>query len=163
MEDGLAETGTFGFPQKEEEEERETKRQKEEDRPGGLISHFISNLVSGSGCGEDVDGGEKGETEKTQEKDDENRVHKPDGDVGGGGGGGGGIITNLISNLLQTERNKGDDEKKQREEKGISEATERDKGGIIDSIVSHLPPNLRDDVDPATDEASILIHSIVHD
>ncbi|CAI0424150.1 unnamed protein product [Linum tenue] len=35
--------------------------------------------------------------------------------------------------------------------------------GIIDSIVSHLPKSLPEDVAPTNDEASILIHAIVHD
>uniref|UniRef100_A0A7N0TXR8 Uncharacterized protein n=1 Tax=Kalanchoe fedtschenkoi TaxID=63787 RepID=A0A7N0TXR8_KALFE len=36
-------------------------------------------------------------------------------------------------------------------------------GSIVDNIVSHLPLTLSDDALPATDEASILIHSIVHE
>ncbi|GAV73600.1 hypothetical protein CFOL_v3_17084, partial [Cephalotus follicularis] len=36
-------------------------------------------------------------------------------------------------------------------------------GGIIDNIVSHFPISLPGDAAPLPDEASILIHSIVHD
>ncbi|XP_076894059.1 uncharacterized protein LOC143546239 [Bidens hawaiensis] len=39
---------------------------------------------------------------------------------------------------------------------------EKDKN-IIDSIVARLPRTLSEDRAPATDEASILIHSIIHD
>ncbi|KAJ6750389.1 hypothetical protein OIU85_000968 [Salix viminalis] len=42
-------------------------------------------------------------------------------------------------------------------------AEEDGGGGIIDRIISHFPTSLPDAAAPSTDEASILIHSIIHD
>nr|POF10955.1 hypothetical protein CFP56_77419 [Quercus suber] len=140
----LSPKGVSGGEAEEEKEHDEDRRgsfgeDKSEDKRVGLISRYISNLVSprsqkaGKFTGqrvedfevenggsfkveEDVGGGRNGGQLKQGKIEDED---------GGGGGGG--------------------------------------RGGIIDNLVSHLPASLTDNAAPTADEASMLIHSIIHD
>ncbi|XP_057463236.1 uncharacterized protein LOC130753195 isoform X2 [Actinidia eriantha] len=121
--------------------------EEEEKEGGGLISHFISNYLvsplSPKGCNEK-------KVEDFETKDERTS-------------GGGGEIVNGVKT----------DEEAAAAAVGVGGEivhgvkTEEEGGGggeaIIDKLVSHLTTNLADDADPATDVASILIHSIVHD
>ncbi|KAK9290212.1 hypothetical protein L1049_008378 [Liquidambar formosana] len=172
-----------GAKEEKHEEKRyeEAKRGGAEERGSGIISSFISNLVSGGGAHEDkVDKDHNGEDRgKASEGKDEEK--------------GGGLIDQLISNLVSplspkpgdvTERkvevfdgeNRGRSEveggekedsggEKAKGDKANEQAKTEDEGGggIIDNIISHLPTSLPDAAAPSTEEASILIHSIVHD
>ncbi|CAN1134305.1 hypothetical protein LINPERHAP2_LOCUS8187 [Linum perenne] len=89
----------------------------------------------------------------------------------------GGILNNLLANLVaplspraSADTTTGDGEDKGRRRGPFEEAAplptrgeKEGSGGIIENIVSHLPKSLPEDVDPSNDEASILIHAIVHD
>nr|XP_017191902.2 uncharacterized protein LOC108174883 [Malus domestica] len=100
---------------------------------------------------------------------------------GGGENGNGGFFSNLISNFFNPSNGdegggggEVDEVNKEAEKvmkdignKRMKTADEAEEGGggggIIDNIVSHLPISLPDDAAPTTDEASILITSIVKD
>ncbi|KAM2984048.1 hypothetical protein FF2_009905 [Malus domestica] len=100
---------------------------------------------------------------------------------GGDENGNGGVFSNLISNFFNPRNGDGgrgggevDEVNKEAEKvmkdigskrmKTTEEADEGGRGGgIIDNIVFHLPISLPDDATPTTDEASILITSIVKD
>ncbi|KAL7133999.1 hypothetical protein ABFS83_12G178800 [Erythranthe nasuta] len=103
---------------------------------GGTLSELICALVS------------RDEIEQKEEEEGSNNNRSS----GGGGGGGGGIINNLVSEILH-QSGEHDDEDDGNES----------QLGFIDTIISHLPSPLHDDAAPASDEACILIHSIVHD
>ncbi|KAJ7961179.1 Mitogen-activated protein kinase kinase kinase [Quillaja saponaria] len=127
---------------------------------GGLINNLISNEVHhplSPKAGEVT----------------ENGVSKSE-EVVGSGVNGGGIINNLICNLFHQSEYEGEENQKRNEgkevtngvvenEQGKKEEGESGGGGIIDHIVSHLPTSFPDDAVPTTDEATILIHSIIHD
>ncbi|KAH7514682.1 hypothetical protein FEM48_Zijuj11G0115800 [Ziziphus jujuba var. spinosa] len=120
------------------------KEDKEEEKSGGIITNFISNLVAPLSP-------KAGQVTEQEHEVDE--IGKGDSKSVEDGGNGGGIINNLISNLFHQRRKKAKIDKEEGEE----------RGGIIDSFVSHLPRSLPDDAAPTTDEAFILIHSIVKD
>ncbi|XP_048127108.1 glycine-rich cell wall structural protein 1.8 [Rhodamnia argentea] len=151
---------------------------------GGIIGHLISDLVSpgspeaGQSSGKrkagglDVeDGGRGGEL---------GGISRPRSDgesEAGGGGGGGGVMSSLLSSFFHSSEEGGgadaaagdvEIEGHRATEGGEktaakSEAEEVGGGGIIENIVSHLPPSILEVASPTTDEASILIHSIVRD
>ncbi|CAN1134304.1 hypothetical protein LINPERPRIM_LOCUS16178 [Linum perenne] len=84
----------------------------------------------------------------------------------------GGILNNLLANLVaplspraSADTTTGDEAAPLPTRGGEEEvaAEKEGSGGIIENIVSHLPKSLPEDVDPSNDEASILIHAIVHD
>ncbi|KAL8036775.1 hypothetical protein ABFX02_12G180600 [Erythranthe guttata] len=107
-------------------------------------------------------------------------------DNSSGGGGGGGMLSDLICALVSRD-DIGEKEEEAEEEsnnnnnnnnnnnlvseilhQSSSNSHDEDDGnesqlGLIDTIISHLPSPLDDDAAPASDEACILIHSIVHD
>ncbi|GFS38569.1 hypothetical protein Acr_00g0058340 [Actinidia rufa] len=119
--------------------------EEEEKEGGGLISHFISNyLISPLSP--------KGSNEKKVE-DFESKDERTSG--------GGGEIVNGVTTEEEAAAVGGGGEIVH----GVKTEEEGSGGGegVIDKLVSHLTTNLADDVDPATDVASILIHSIVHD
>ncbi|KAF3973942.1 hypothetical protein ACB098_09G083900 [Castanea mollissima] len=128
----------------EEEKEHDEDRRgsfgedKYEDKGVGLISHYISNLVSplspkaGKFTGQRVEDFEAGNGGSSKVEED----------VGGGRSGG-----QLKQGKIEEEEGEGGG----------------GKGGIIDNLVSHLPASLTDNAAPTADEASILIHSIIHD
>ncbi|KAH0995214.1 hypothetical protein GBA52_019078 [Prunus armeniaca] len=160
---------------------------KDEEKGGGLITHLISIVSPRSTpkAGEVA----KRKVEFEVEDDIGNRgfsgKSKPEQDVGSvSENNSGGVISNLISNFF----NQGDgggggggenDEVDKEAEKVIEDVgnkrmkiVEEEKGeveggggggGIFDNFVSHLPTSLPDDAAPSTDEASILITSIVRD
>ncbi|KAJ6316017.1 hypothetical protein OIU78_019320 [Salix suchowensis] len=137
-----------------------------EERPSGsLLNHIFSNLVSNGEADHEGKGGKEEDEEK-----------------------GGGLLDNIISNLVsRSSKKEGEKEqhevfqardgggttedqaqKKQKvavvdEESEKVRAEEDGGGGIIDRIISHFPTSLPDAAAPSTDEASILIHSIIHD
>lgn len=109
---------------------------------------------------------------------------------GGDGGGGGGLFSQLIVNLVSSPKSNQQPAEKNGDGVGGEEgggalsnggevAAEKDGGvggevvedeedGGEDDIVAHLPATLSDvfkieDTAPASDEASILLHSIIHD
>ncbi|KAK6152540.1 hypothetical protein DH2020_015175 [Rehmannia glutinosa] len=114
----------------------EEENKQEEEKEGGIISHLISNLVSPLSL-------------KVMKEDNVSTLGEEKK--------GGGVFDNLISGILHQSGG----EKDEGNEKVETEANE--SKGLIDNIVSHLPTPLADDAVPATEEASILIHSIVHD
>ncbi|KAF5941019.1 hypothetical protein HYC85_022186 [Camellia sinensis] len=129
-----------------------------EEKEGGLITHLISNLVSPPLNEKKVESFEvKDESSNGDGSDSKSEE----------GAGGGRIINNLISNLLhRSEAKEGKEDKNNQNEKLKDVKTEEEgggKGGIIDNLISQLPTSLADGVAPPTDEASILLHSIVHD
>ncbi|KAJ4823514.1 hypothetical protein Tsubulata_017891 [Turnera subulata] len=186
MEDGAIEAETLLHPMEEEHKEsggddkKESKVERgevddDQSRSSGLISHILSNLVSPKGQAEEVE--EKEGIHPVEEKREEK---------------GGGLLGHLISNLASPrspraggaingeqkvdvfssprsgKTNDGDAEKgKEKEEESVNVGEEKGKeeggGGIIGTIVSNFPTSLPDDAVPTTDEASILIHAIVHD
>ncbi|XP_047937954.1 uncharacterized protein LOC125185468 [Salvia hispanica] len=58
----------------------------------------------------------------------------------------GGVLSGLIAGILHP-----------------TQESDETETSLMDNIVSHLPAPLSDDAAPATEEASILIHAIVHD
>ncbi|KAI5325968.1 hypothetical protein L3X38_035042 [Prunus dulcis] len=158
---------------------------KDEEKGGGLITHLMS-IVSPKSTPK---AGEVAKRKVEFEVEDDignggfSDKSKPEQDVASGSeNNGGGFISNLISNFF----NQGDgggrgenDEvdkaekvmkdvgnkrmKMVEEEKGEVEGGGGGGGGIIDNFVSRLPTSLPDDAAPSTDEASILITSIVRD
>ncbi|XP_057524326.1 uncharacterized protein LOC130804044 [Amaranthus tricolor] len=153
----------------EEETDRE-KRQKVEGG-GGILDNLLSKFVPES---------VHNEVQDHATACDQQSVGDSDGD--GSGGGGGGVINNFISNLLHRNNNaegdedaKNDNEESEEQLKSANEETDNHvktdpesngvgEGGTSSnhgaSIISSLIPEV---VAPAPDEASILIHSIVHD
>ncbi|CAL5351553.1 unnamed protein product [Camellia sinensis] len=129
-----------------------------EEKEGGLITHLISNLVSPPLNEKKVESFEV----KDESSNGDGSDSKSEEGVGGGG-----IINNLISNLLhRSEAKEGKEDKNNQNEELKDVKTEEEgggKGGIIDNLISQLPTSLADGVAPPTDEASILLHSIVHD
>ncbi|KAL6503277.1 hypothetical protein OROHE_023906 [Orobanche hederae] len=123
-------------------DEKVSGRESEEQHSnGGVLSNLISGLVQKDNDEKE----EKGSLCSCGHEEDEN---------------GGGIFSNLISGILhQSGGGGGDGGGKDAE----NEQKEARHGGLIDNIVSHLPTPLADDAAPGTEEASILIHSIVHD
>ncbi|XP_076883570.1 uncharacterized protein LOC143532392 [Bidens hawaiensis] len=91
------------------------------------------------------------------------------------------LITNLVNSPKPSDHKPEAEFEKIKEEKCTINSKEKDKDkddrkgdsaevvedekdkNIIDSIVARLPRTLSEDRAPATDEASILIHSIIHD
>ncbi|OUZ99160.1 hypothetical protein BVC80_9077g102 [Macleaya cordata] len=146
---------------------------------GGIINNLISNLFH-QNEGEGEGGGEEKEKSTVEGKgvvdDGKEQVQEEcvNGEMELGGGG---IINNLISNFFYQNEGEGEGggeekEKSTVEGKGvIDDGKEQVKkveepgggGGIINNIVSHLPVSLQDSSVPVNDEASILIHSIIHD
>ncbi|CBI18119.3 hypothetical protein VitviT2T_011831 [Vitis vinifera] len=146
---------------------------KDEEKEGGFINHLISNLVSPlSPRPREVNEG-KVEVENGEKSSDDGGWWEKKVVMEGGGGsaGGGGLINNLISNIFNQSDEDGVHKEDSEEEKAhIGEQNEQVKGkeeggggGIIKNLVSHLPASLSEDAAPTADEASILIHSIVHD
>ncbi|KAM0994433.1 hypothetical protein ACFX2A_010094 [Malus domestica] len=155
--------------------------EEEEKGGGGIITHLIS-LVSPRSVPK---GGDDGKRKGEFEVDDvgnggfSNKLEREGG--GGGENGNGGVFSNLISNFFNQSNGGGgggggevDEVNKEAEKvtkdignKRMKTAEEAEEGGggggIIDNIVSHLPTSLPDDAAPTTDEASILITSIVKD
>ncbi|XP_015897423.3 uncharacterized protein LOC107431065 [Ziziphus jujuba] len=144
------------------------KEDKEEEKSGGIITNFISNLVAPLSP-------KAGQVTEQEHEVDE--IGKGDSKSVEDGGNGGGIINNLISNLFHQsnggggEKREGDKEEEEenmnfvggRKKAKIDKEEGEERGGIIDSFVSHLPRSLPDDAAPTTDEVFILIHSIVKD
>ncbi|XP_028786375.1 uncharacterized protein LOC114742268 [Neltuma alba] len=102
------------------------------------------------------------ETEGDARNEMPKKEGEEDGDIGVEEGG---ILNNIISNLFhqngdeQGKKMEDDDEEKNKQLK-----TEEDtNGGVIENIVSHLPPSIPDDAVPTADEAAILINSLVRD
>ncbi|CAA2979476.1 Hypothetical predicted protein [Olea europaea subsp. europaea] len=153
MEDAVTEIKDLVFSETEEKECVEStggvlnnlvSNPKEEE--GGVVNNFISKLISPRSSPRlrgDMDSKEKGDDLGFKDESGEDL---------GGGAGGRGFVKNVVSSIFH--QSKGGGEEKERVE---------EKLGVIDSLVSHLPTPLADDAVPATDEASILIHSIVHD
>ncbi|KAJ9543008.1 hypothetical protein OSB04_022715 [Centaurea solstitialis] len=142
----------------------------------GLFNQLITNLVGSPKSNGSV---KTDVFEAGSEKKNGGGGGGSDGDVGGGGGGGGGgsgggVINNLISNIFSSNGGGGGGEEVVEKEGGgggevVVEGGEKDDddGGedAIDNIVAKLPRTLSEDTVPvpATDEASILLHSIIHD
>ncbi|KAG2690964.1 hypothetical protein I3843_09G210400 [Carya illinoinensis] len=162
---------------KEEDDKKENEAKGGEERPSGFINHLLSNLVSG-GEGQEEKAGEKVDEEKRGIVSEEGVDHEDKG---------GGFISHLISNLVSSHSPKAGKDREQKVEAfegdnggskaeedagsdsngvGLRKGKSKEKsggGGIIENLVSHLPAPLQDDVAPPPDEASILIHSIIHD
>ncbi|KAG6697759.1 hypothetical protein I3842_09G217800 [Carya illinoinensis] len=171
---------------KEEDDKKENEAKGGKESPGGFINHLLSNLVSGGEekrgivSEEGVDHEDKGggfishlisnlvsAHSPKAGKDSEQKVEAFEGDNGGS----------------KAEEDAGSD----RNGVGLRKGKSKEKsggGGIIENLVSHLPAPLQGeeeveasesgeqresddemdhDVAPPPDEASILIHSIIHD
>ncbi|MCD9642719.1 hypothetical protein HAX54_029627 [Datura stramonium] len=159
MEDGISDVANFVFSNSGDQEVEEQSQENvgeihcnkgDKGKEGGLINHLITNLMSPR-AGEARN---KERNDLFEVKDEDERE-----DIASNDSGGGGIINNLISNIFHpTENSSGGGG-----QKGDMKKTEEESASVLDNIVSHLPTPLADDAAPATDEASILIHSIVHD
>ncbi|KAK9196178.1 hypothetical protein WN943_004306 [Citrus x changshan-huyou] len=168
MEDAVPEAESLLHRQEECSKRKETDAEgkDDEERKGGLLDHIIHNLVSPlSPRAGDVN---QKKDEVFGSKDigarSENEGSGSEEEVGNVNSGGGGLIKNVIPNFFRpseqaqvTENEKKNEEVKKDDEGGGG------GGSIIGNIVSHLPTSLPGDVAPTTDEASILIHSIIHD
>ncbi|XP_071691041.1 uncharacterized protein [Rutidosis leptorrhynchoides] len=83
----------------------------------------------------------------------------------------GGNINNFISNIFS--KNNNGTEVAVEEKDSVADAVpapvvdddgqNQNDDGVIDNIVAQLPRTLSEDAAPAADEASILMHSIIHD
>lgn len=110
------------------------------EKSGGLITSFISNLVSPRST-------KSGEFTKRKVEDEVETGEivngKTEQDVGGGENGGG-VISNMISNFFNpSEEEKEVEEVKDGGNKRLKmDEEEGGKGGLIDNIVSHLPASI---------------------
>ncbi|KAH0638925.1 hypothetical protein KY285_035511 [Solanum tuberosum] len=149
MEDGMSDIANFGFSNELKEESQENVGEMSKgDKEGGVINNLISNLMSPrAGEPKNKERNDLFEAYDKEKSSDESN-------------GGGGIINNLISNIFHPTENSVENQEVQ---KGEMKKTQEESGSVLDNIMSHLPTPLADDAVPATDEASILIHSIVHD
>ncbi|KAK4359234.1 hypothetical protein RND71_021463 [Anisodus tanguticus] len=172
MEDGISDIANFGFSNSEDQEVEKTNQEnvgeiseeskgdhKGKEEGGGLINHLISNLMSPrAGEPRNKESNDLFDVKDEHKKEDiASKVEEKSGNESGGGG----IINNLISNIFHPTENQ--ENNSGEEQKGEVKKKEEESGSVLDNIVSHLPTPLADDAVPATDEASILIHSIVHD
>ncbi|KAF5737258.1 hypothetical protein HS088_TW13G00137 [Tripterygium wilfordii] len=127
------------------------------EKAGGLLDH-LTNLVSPK-AGRMAEEKEKGASENHEGLRSDEEV---DGSIGVGER----LISNLKSKFLhQSEGEVTESGEKRRkiiedEEETKKTISEEESGGIIDEIVSHLPPSLPA---PTTDEAALLINSFVRD
>ncbi|XP_055811716.1 uncharacterized protein LOC129881569 [Solanum dulcamara] len=163
MEDGMSDIANFGFSNSGGQEVKEQIQENVEEisksdkgkEEGGLINNLISNLMSPR-VGEAKN---KERNDLFEVKDEENIEEKSGNDNTGDGG----IINNLISNIFHPVENQENNNSGVGGQKSEMRKTEEESGSVLDNIISNLPTPLADDAVPATDEASILIHSIVHD
>ncbi|GMN20942.1 hypothetical protein TIFTF001_045408 [Ficus carica] len=121
--------------------------EEEEKRSGGIIANLISNLVSPLS----PKAGQVSSAQNGEEAGQNGQVSS---------------VSNLISNLFHhsADGKQGDDLKKKKvDNEGKEKDEETGLVGIIDTIVSHFPTSIPDNAVPTTDEASLLIHSIVKD
>lgn len=150
-------------------EERNIEEEKES---GGPKNHLISNLVSPllSPRVREVSNKRKADEFETESKQENKRgdglSSKAVEEFGGSSSGGGGIFKGLISNIFHQDQDQGGGGG-ERKVKDVNQGAEQGKSerrsGFVESLVSSLPTPLAEDAAPATDEASILIHSIVHE
>lgn len=146
-------------------------RNKEEDREsGGLINHLISNLVSPIMSPRETNNKRKAdefETELKQEGERSGGLFSKSGEESGvSSSSDGGIFKGLISNSFHQDQGQGGggEERKLKDVNQVAEQVKSERGGGLgESLVSSLPTPLSEDAAPTTDEASILIHSIVHE
>ncbi|CAA7019282.1 unnamed protein product [Microthlaspi erraticum] len=96
---------------------------------------------------------EKDKDKETQEDEEEEKVEAN-----------GGILNNLISNLMGATTTTVDGESGENIKKSECEDEDEDEkkressgAGILEKIISHFP----EDAAPTTEEASILIHSVI--
>lgn len=119
-----------------------------EGKGGGIMDHLISNLVFSPSSSE------AGRIDELKAEDSEERNM---GEVGGE------LFANMISNIHNEEQKEEEMAKDFVEEDEKLKQKENNRGGIINNIVNSLPTSLTDDAAPTTDEAAILIHSIIHE
>ncbi|XP_068342412.1 uncharacterized protein [Pyrus communis] len=151
--------------------------EEEEKGGGGIITHLIS-IVSPRSAPKGGDAGKRKGEFKVDDAGNGDFSNKSGREGGGGENGNGGVFSNLISNFFNQSNGGGEggggevDEVNKEDEKVMKDiGNKRMKtaeeggggGGIIDNIISHIPTSLPDDAAPTTDEASILITSIVKD
>ncbi|KAM3381191.1 hypothetical protein P3S68_006764 [Capsicum galapagoense] len=173
MEDGMSDIANFGFSNSSRDQNveeqiqenvgeisEESKGDKGKDE-GGLINRLISNLMSPrAGEARNKERNYLFEvTDEDRKKDIASKVEEKSGNDDSGGGR---IINNLISNI-ESSKEKQEDRSSGEKQKDVMKKTEEDTASVLGNILSHLPIPLADDAVPATDEASILIHSVVHD
>ncbi|GAB4834021.1 hypothetical protein Ancab_032273, partial [Ancistrocladus abbreviatus] len=152
---------------KEDDENPEIlKEEKREAKRGGLLDLLVSPR-----CSKPIDVEVFQVDETTHDDDSGSGATTGSGESGGTDGG---VINNLISNIL-FHQNVGETVSGERRREGVGEEVEQvmgrveaevEEGGassFVDNIISHLLPSIPDNVAPEADEASILIHSIVHD
>ncbi|KAL8120350.1 uncharacterized protein LOC141661552 [Apium graveolens] len=123
----------------------------------GFINQFISNFTQGEEekqgkeeINDDVEDKTIGPGDKEQEENKARVESEEDNKQ---------MISNMVSSPHEKQAGKAGDEFL---EDGKTQP-EKDGNGVIDNILSNLPTPLPDDAAPASDEASILIHSIIHD
>ncbi|XP_009804824.1 uncharacterized protein LOC107824352 [Nicotiana tabacum] len=169
MEDSLTDIPNLNFSSSGDEEVEEQiqenvgeiSEERKESKEGGVINNFISNLMSPRAG----DASNKGKNNFLDEDNKKEDIISEQSDNNGSGSGG--IINNFISNIFHPTENINAVEINQENSSGEGQkggvVQENETASVLDNIVSHLPTPLADDAVPATDEASILIHSIVHD
>ncbi|KAA8517730.1 hypothetical protein F0562_015211 [Nyssa sinensis] len=153
MEDGVTENESLVFPMNNtssgrgDEEERDQGQDRDEESKGG---------------GGEQEGINEGQAEDLEVKDEGKSNFGSKEDLGGGG-----IVSHLISNIFPHGEGGGGEKEDNEEVVERKEQVKREEegggGGVIDNIVSRFPTPLAYDAAPATEEASLLIHAIVHD
>ncbi|GAB4834010.1 hypothetical protein Ancab_032262 [Ancistrocladus abbreviatus] len=150
---------------KEDDESPEIlEEEREEAKRGGLLDLLVSPK-----CSKPIDV-EVFQVDETTHDDDSGS-----GATAGGGEGcgtGGGVINKLMCNML-FHQNVGEAVSGEGRREGVGEEVEQvtgrveeEEGGassFVDNIISHFLPSIPENVAPEADEASILIHSVVHD
>ncbi|OIT31368.1 PREDICTED: uncharacterized protein LOC109208771 isoform X1 [Nicotiana attenuata] len=139
----------------------EISEERKDSTEGGVINNFISNLMSPR-AGDASNNGKNNFLDEDNNKEDIASEQS-----GNSVSGSGGIINNFISNIFHPTENINAVEINEENSSGEGQkggvVQENETASVLDNIVSHLPTPLADDAVPATDEASMLIHSIVHD
>ncbi|KAI4356046.1 hypothetical protein L6164_000099 [Bauhinia variegata] len=131
----------------------EENKEGEECSENGVVNNLISSLMAPmSFITEQVTEHENGDEASSSERGAETE-----------NGGNEGLISNIISNIFHQT-----DEENRVVEKNEKMETEQESsgnggGGIIRNLVSHLPPSDQDGAVLTSDEATILINSLVCD
>ncbi|CAI9113478.1 OLC1v1014088C1 [Oldenlandia corymbosa var. corymbosa] len=154
------EEGGDKFVSGSKEAEQGTKENGHHGKIGDLISNFFQRDDGKEDGGGKLPGEEtnKAVSEGEEARTEENGHH--------------GKLSDLISNFFHHDDDQGGKQPVE-ELNQVSDETQTESGGrrgdggggggLVDSLIASLPSSLTEDAAPATDEASILIHSIVHD
>lgn len=143
-------------------EDGAVKEENHKEAEGGIINHLISSLVSPRNTPNPneqlVDERRKSASGDLNpavvKSEDRGTEEEPESEEG--------IINNLISNMFHHKGGRREEEESSGEKE--DHKAEAGRSGLVDELISNLPiPNLGENAVPGADEASMLIHSIVHD